>query len=215
MQLTEAAAQRVQELLDKRGKPSVGIRIGVRTKGCSGLSYTLEYADKKGPADEVVEQHGVTVLIDPKATMFILGTEMDYVEEKLQIRLRLPQSEREGSLRLRRILPRLNAPAVAAAARSSQRRFDNRTTGSSVAGPVMGRWPGGSVLPHLRGGAAAGNSIILPASASTAHFEVDGAELDRRYFGFQRNLHPDRFARQVGQGARHRRKPVGQPEPGL
>ena len=74
----------MQELLDKRGKPSIGIRIGVRSKGCSGLSYTLEYADNKHPMDELVEQHGVTVLIDPKATLFILGTEMDYVEEKLQ-----------------------------------------------------------------------------------------------------------------------------------
>ena len=84
IKLTEAAARRVQELLAKRGKPSVGIRIGVRSKGCSGLSYTLEYADQKEPTDEVVEQHGVTVLIDPKATLFILGTEMDYVEEKMQ-----------------------------------------------------------------------------------------------------------------------------------
>ena len=84
IRLTEAAAKRVQELLNNRGKPSIGIRIGVRSKGCSGLSYTLEYADQKQPMDEVVEQHGVTVLIDPKATLFILGTEMDYVEEKLQ-----------------------------------------------------------------------------------------------------------------------------------
>jgi len=84
IRLTEAAAKRVQELLNNRGKPSLGIRIGVRSKGCSGLSYTLEYADQKQPMDEVVEQHGVTVLIDPKATLFILGTEMDYVEEKLQ-----------------------------------------------------------------------------------------------------------------------------------
>ena len=82
--LTAPAVERVKALLEKRGKPSVGIRIGVRTKGCSGLSYTIEYADQKGPADEVVEQDGVTVLIDPKATMFILGTEMDYVEEKMQ-----------------------------------------------------------------------------------------------------------------------------------
>jgi len=82
--LTASAVERVRALLDKRGKPSVGIRIGVRTKGCSGLSYTIEYADAKGPADDIVEQDGVTVLIDPKATMFILGTEMDYVEEKLQ-----------------------------------------------------------------------------------------------------------------------------------
>jgi iron-sulfur cluster assembly protein len=82
--ITEAAALRVKDMLDKRGKPSVGIRIGVRSKGCSGMSYTLEYADEKSPFDEVVEDKGVTVLIDPKATMFILGTEMDWVEEKMQ-----------------------------------------------------------------------------------------------------------------------------------
>lgn len=82
--LTPAAVAQVQALLDKRGKPSVGIRIGIKTKGCSGLSYTLEYADEKGDFDEIVEQDGLTILIDPKAVMFILGTEMDYVEEKMQ-----------------------------------------------------------------------------------------------------------------------------------
>jgi iron-sulfur cluster assembly protein len=82
--ITDRAIDRVRALLAKRGKPSAGIRIGVRTKGCSGLSYTLEYADEKGKFDEVVEANGVVVLIDPKATMFILGTEMDYVEDKLQ-----------------------------------------------------------------------------------------------------------------------------------
>lgn len=81
--LTEAAAQRVQVLLEGRGKPSVGIRIGVRSKGCNGLSYTLEFADEAGPYDEVIEAHGVKVLIDPKAVMFILGSEMDYTEDKL------------------------------------------------------------------------------------------------------------------------------------
>jgi iron-sulfur cluster assembly protein len=84
IQMTEAAVERVKTLLDKRGKPSAGIRISVRTKGCSGLSYTLEYADDRGKFDEVVESGGVTVLIDPKAVMFVIGTEMDYVEEKLQ-----------------------------------------------------------------------------------------------------------------------------------
>jgi iron-sulfur cluster assembly protein len=84
LSVTDAAAQRIHELLAKRGKPSVGVRIGVRARGCSGLSYTLEYADAKGKFDEVVEDKGVTVLIDPKAVMFILGTEMDYVEERQQ-----------------------------------------------------------------------------------------------------------------------------------
>lgn len=84
MTLTEAAADRIRALLSKRGKPAVGIRVGVRSRGCSGLTYTLEYADEKGKFDEIVEDKGVTVLIDPKASMFIIGTEMDYVEDKLQ-----------------------------------------------------------------------------------------------------------------------------------
>ena len=80
----QVAAQRIQALLAKRGKPSVGIRVSIRSRGCSGLTYTLEYADEKGKFDEVVEDKGVTVLIDPKATMFIIGTEMDFVDDKLQ-----------------------------------------------------------------------------------------------------------------------------------
>ncbi|HEY1503596.1 MAG TPA: iron-sulfur cluster assembly accessory protein [Stellaceae bacterium] len=84
MTVTEAAASRIQQLLEKRGKPSVGIRVGVRSRGCSGLTYTLEYADEKGKFDEVVQANGVTILIDPKASMFIIGTEMDYVEDQLQ-----------------------------------------------------------------------------------------------------------------------------------
>jgi iron-sulfur cluster assembly protein len=82
--VTDAAASRIQALIEKRGKPAVGVRVGVRARGCSGLTYTLEYADEKGKFDEVVEDKGVTVLVDPKAVMFLLGTEMDFVEEKLQ-----------------------------------------------------------------------------------------------------------------------------------
>lgn len=82
--LTDAAAQRVKEMIAGRGKPTLGVRVGVRTKGCSGLSYTLEFADEKGPFDEEVTEKGVTVFIDPKASMFILGTEMDFVEDKLE-----------------------------------------------------------------------------------------------------------------------------------
>lgn len=82
--VTPAAVSRVRQLLEKRGKPSAGIRIGVRSRGCSGLSYTLEYADAKAAADEAVEVEGVTIFIDPKASMFIFGTEMDFVEDKLQ-----------------------------------------------------------------------------------------------------------------------------------
>ena len=82
--LTEQAVDRVRMLLNERGKPSLGIRIGVNTKGCSGLSYTLEFADTRNQFDESLTVDDVTIFIDPKATLFILGTEMDYVEEKMQ-----------------------------------------------------------------------------------------------------------------------------------
>jgi len=84
MSVTPLAAERVKALIEGRGKPTVGIRIGVRSKGCSGMSYTLEFADKQEPMDEVVEAHGVKLLIDAKASLFLIGTEMDYEEEKLK-----------------------------------------------------------------------------------------------------------------------------------
>ncbi len=84
MTLTDAAAARVKAMLAQRGKDSAGIRIGVRTAGCSGLSYTLEFADEKTEFDSIVEDKGVTLLVDPKAVMFLSGTEMDFVTEKLQ-----------------------------------------------------------------------------------------------------------------------------------
>ena len=84
MSVTPSAAERVKALIDKRDKPTVGIRIGVRSKGCSGMSYTLEYAEKQEPMDEVVETEGVKLLIDPKASLFLIGTVMDYEEDKLK-----------------------------------------------------------------------------------------------------------------------------------
>jgi iron-sulfur cluster assembly protein len=84
MKVTPAAAERVKALIAGREKPTAGIRIGVRTKGCSGLSYTLEFADSQQPMDEIVETEGVRLLVDPKASLFLIGTEMDYEEEKLK-----------------------------------------------------------------------------------------------------------------------------------
>ncbi len=84
LQITEAAANRIRHLLAQREAPAVGIRVGVKSKGCSGLSYSVDYADQKLAFDEVVEDKGVTVMIDPAAIMFIIGSEMDYVEDKLQ-----------------------------------------------------------------------------------------------------------------------------------
>lgn len=82
--LTDRAVEQVQKLLDNRGKPSLGIRIGIRTKGCNGMSYSLEYADTQNPLDEVLDQRNIKVLIDPKAIMFLIGSEMDYEETELE-----------------------------------------------------------------------------------------------------------------------------------
>ncbi len=84
MTLTDAAAKRVIELMEMRDQPSVGLRLGVRTGGCSGMAYTMEFATEKEPFDEVVEDKGVNVLIDSKALMYLIGSEMDYVEDKMQ-----------------------------------------------------------------------------------------------------------------------------------
>jgi len=83
MRLTDAAAARLRELMAKAEKPPVGLRVGVKNGGCAGMSYTMEYADSIQPHDEVVEDKGVTVLIDPKAVLFLLGTEMDYKVDRL------------------------------------------------------------------------------------------------------------------------------------
>lgn len=82
--VTDAALKRMKALIAERGKPSACVRIGVRTRGCSGLSYTLEFADEMEPMDEVVEVNGIKILIDPKAALFILGTEMDFVEGEME-----------------------------------------------------------------------------------------------------------------------------------
>ena len=84
MTLTDAAAERVKQLMAKADKPIVGLRVGVKAQGCSGMSYFVEYAEEKKKFEEVVEDKGVTLLIDPAATMFLIGSEMDYKEDKLQ-----------------------------------------------------------------------------------------------------------------------------------
>ena len=80
--LSESAANRVQKFLDQRGK-GVGLRLGVRTSGCSGMAYTLEFVDETLPDDITFESFGVTVLIDPKSLIFLEGTELDFVREGL------------------------------------------------------------------------------------------------------------------------------------
>lgn len=84
MTLTEAAAARVREIMSRAENPVAGLRIGVKNGGCAGMEYTMEWAAEKAPLDEVVEDRGVTVFIDPKAVLFLLGTEMDFQAGKMK-----------------------------------------------------------------------------------------------------------------------------------
>src|SRR5919202_5359776 len=84
MTLSDAAAERIRSLIAGAGRPIAGLRVGVRNGGCAGMSYTMDYAETVDPLDEVVEDKGVKILIDPKAVLFLLGTEMDWRSDKLQ-----------------------------------------------------------------------------------------------------------------------------------
>src|SRR4029079_19311212 len=84
MTLTEAAALRVKAIVGKSGDPVVALRLGVKNGGCACMQYTMEWAEQQRPLDEVVEDKGVKIFIDPKAILFLLGTEMDYRESTLK-----------------------------------------------------------------------------------------------------------------------------------
>ncbi|WGM46881.1 Iron-binding protein IscA [Brevundimonas sp. NIBR10] len=81
--LTDAAAERVQEIMTNADKPYIALRVGVKNGGCAGQEYTFAYAETIEPMDEVVEDKGVTILIDPKAILFLIGSEIDYETTKL------------------------------------------------------------------------------------------------------------------------------------
>lgn len=83
MRITDAAAERVREIIASSDKLIVGVRVGVKNGGCAGMSYTMDFAEEIGKFDEVVEDKGVKIVVDPKAVMFLLGTEMDFRVEKL------------------------------------------------------------------------------------------------------------------------------------
>ena len=81
--LSDRAADRVKQIISSAKEPILGVRVGVSSGGCAGMSYVMEYAKKVNPNDEIIEDKGVKVLIDPKAIMYLLGTEMDYKKEEL------------------------------------------------------------------------------------------------------------------------------------
>lgn len=84
MTLTDAAAERIREIMASKDQPVAGLRIGVKNGGCAGMEYTMQWAEQAEKLDEVVEDKGVKVLIDAKAVLFLLGTEMDYEVSKLK-----------------------------------------------------------------------------------------------------------------------------------
>lgn len=84
MTVSDKALAEVRALLAKRDDAPLGIRVGVKSGGCSGLKYFVEYADSRNKYDEVIEKDGVLILIDPKALMYLLGTEMDYIDEEFK-----------------------------------------------------------------------------------------------------------------------------------
>jgi iron-sulfur cluster assembly protein len=84
MTLTDAAAERVRAIMASKGEAVAGLRIGVKNGGCAGMEYTMAWAERQEPLDEVIEDRGARILIDPKAVLFLLGTEMDYQVETLK-----------------------------------------------------------------------------------------------------------------------------------
>jgi len=86
LRLSDSAAKRLRDIMEKAEGRYAGVRVGVTNGGCAGMSYTMEYAESAGPLDEVVDEKGVRLFIDPKAILFLLGTEMDFVRDKLAAR---------------------------------------------------------------------------------------------------------------------------------
>jgi iron-sulfur cluster assembly protein len=82
MRLSEAAAERIREIMGQSERPVAGVRVGLEKGGCAGMSYTMEYAEAAAPFDEIVEEKGVRLFIDPRAVLYLLGTEMDYQVDK-------------------------------------------------------------------------------------------------------------------------------------
>ena len=80
--LSDNAANRIKEIMSNNEKNSIGVRVGVKSGGCAGMSYIMEYAKEINPTDEIIEEKGVKVFIDPSAIMYLLGTEMDYKQEQ-------------------------------------------------------------------------------------------------------------------------------------
>ena len=94
IKLSQNAAERIKEIMSKAEDQTIGVRVGVKSGGCAGMSYIMEYAKDIKPNEEIVEDKGVKVLIDPKAVMYLLGTEMDYKKRKVFLSIYIQKSKR-------------------------------------------------------------------------------------------------------------------------
>ena len=97
MRLTEAAALRIKDVMARTQNPVAGVRVGVKNGGCAGMEYTMEYAESARATDEVVEDKGVKIFVDPKAVLFLLGTEMDYKTGKLSAQFTFNNPNQTGA----------------------------------------------------------------------------------------------------------------------
>ena len=97
IKLSQNAAERIKEIMSKAEDKTIGVRVGVKSGGCAGMSYIMEYAKDIKPNEEIVEDKGVKVLIDPKAIMYLLGTEMDYKKEKFSILIKILHCFSQGT----------------------------------------------------------------------------------------------------------------------
>ena len=82
IKLSDKAVSRIKEIMSQAQNSTIGVRVGVKSGGCAGMSYVMEYAKDKRPEEEIIEEKGVKVFVDPKAIMYLLGTEMDYKKDK-------------------------------------------------------------------------------------------------------------------------------------
>lgn len=97
MQLTDAAAERIIEIIEDSDKPVIGVRVGVRNAGCAGMAYTLDYVAEPVQGDDHIREKGVDVWVEPKATLFLLGTVMDYEETKMSSGFTFNNPNQEGA----------------------------------------------------------------------------------------------------------------------
>ncbi|MCK5424566.1 MAG: iron-sulfur cluster assembly accessory protein [Emcibacter sp.] len=95
--ITDAAAERIKQIIGNRGKASHGVRLGTSTKGCNGLSYTVDYVDEVDPSDERIEDKGITLYVDAMSLIYLIGSEMDYKDEKFQSGFTFTNPNAKGS----------------------------------------------------------------------------------------------------------------------